>query len=299
YADAELLYKRALAIREKALGRDHPDVATVLHNLSRLYDDQHRYADAAPMAQRALAIWEEAFGPDHPDLATALSGLASLYGKQGRHAEAERLLRRALAIQERALGRDHPNVASSLITLGLLHFRQGQYVDTETLFQQALAIQERALGRDHPAVADTLNDLADLYERQGRYADALPIVRRTMSQLTANGPVAVRVLFHSRAHGLVSAAQARSDSYDVVQPASFSSPAKAISKLAARFAAGSSELAQLVRRDQDLAAEAERLDQAVGAFLSKPAGERSGAAEAGIRKRIEEVKAERARLSQI
>ena len=27
YADAEPLYKRALAIREKALGPDHPDVA--------------------------------------------------------------------------------------------------------------------------------------------------------------------------------------------------------------------------------------------------------------------------------
>ena len=28
YADAEPLYKRALAIDEKALGPDHPDVAT-------------------------------------------------------------------------------------------------------------------------------------------------------------------------------------------------------------------------------------------------------------------------------
>ena len=28
YADAELLYKRALAIREKTLGPDHPSLAT-------------------------------------------------------------------------------------------------------------------------------------------------------------------------------------------------------------------------------------------------------------------------------
>jgi hypothetical protein len=34
YADAELLYKRALAIREKALGSGHPDV-TVLGPGSR------------------------------------------------------------------------------------------------------------------------------------------------------------------------------------------------------------------------------------------------------------------------
>ena len=37
YTDAEPLYKRALAIREKALGPDHPDVATALNNLALLY----------------------------------------------------------------------------------------------------------------------------------------------------------------------------------------------------------------------------------------------------------------------
>jgi tetratricopeptide (TPR) repeat protein len=36
YARAEPLYQRALAIREKALGPDHPDVATSLSNLAQL-----------------------------------------------------------------------------------------------------------------------------------------------------------------------------------------------------------------------------------------------------------------------
>jgi hypothetical protein len=38
--------QRILAIREKALGRDHPDVATALNNLAQLYLSQGRYADA-------------------------------------------------------------------------------------------------------------------------------------------------------------------------------------------------------------------------------------------------------------
>ena len=59
YAEAEPLYKRALAIREKALGPDHPDVATSLNNLALLYDDQGRYADAEPLFKRALAISEK------------------------------------------------------------------------------------------------------------------------------------------------------------------------------------------------------------------------------------------------
>jgi hypothetical protein len=34
YADAVGLYKRELAIKEKALGQDHQDVAEILHNLA-------------------------------------------------------------------------------------------------------------------------------------------------------------------------------------------------------------------------------------------------------------------------
>ena len=46
------------AIREKALGRDHPDVAISLSNLGFLYRDQGRYADAEPLLRRSLAIFK-------------------------------------------------------------------------------------------------------------------------------------------------------------------------------------------------------------------------------------------------
>ncbi len=53
---AEQLYRRSLAIREKALGPDHPDVATSLDNLAKLYQAQGKYAEAEPLLQRSLAI---------------------------------------------------------------------------------------------------------------------------------------------------------------------------------------------------------------------------------------------------
>ena len=46
YAEAEALYKRALEIKEKALGADHPAVAMTLNNLAVLYQGQAKYADA-------------------------------------------------------------------------------------------------------------------------------------------------------------------------------------------------------------------------------------------------------------
>jgi hypothetical protein len=49
YAGAEPLYRRALAIREKAPGPDHPDVATGLNNLGVLLYDKSDYAGAEPL----------------------------------------------------------------------------------------------------------------------------------------------------------------------------------------------------------------------------------------------------------
>jgi len=46
YATAEELYKRALTIREEALGQSHPDVALTLHNLAYLHTTQGKYDSA-------------------------------------------------------------------------------------------------------------------------------------------------------------------------------------------------------------------------------------------------------------
>ena len=79
YTDAEPLFERALAIREKALGAEHPDVAAALNNLAALYRDQGQYAEAEPLFERALAIKEKALGAEHPNVAMSLNGLALLY----------------------------------------------------------------------------------------------------------------------------------------------------------------------------------------------------------------------------
>ena len=152
------------------------------------------------------------------------------------------------------------------------------------------------LGPDHPDVAVSLNNLAVLYGTQSRYADALPIVQRTISQNSASKSVALAVLYGSQSRNLIAPTQALDASYTVLQRSVSSAAGEAISKLAARFAAGTDELAQLVRKDQDLTAEADRLDKSIIAAVSKPPAERNHAMEDQIRKRIDEIKSERDEL---
>lgn len=60
FGDAIPVANEALAIREKALGPEHPDVAASLSNLGLLCLHQGRYAEAEPFLKRALAIYEKA-----------------------------------------------------------------------------------------------------------------------------------------------------------------------------------------------------------------------------------------------
>ena len=111
YTRAELLYQQALAIWERTLGFDHPNVATSLNNLALLYGVQGLYGKAEMLHQRALTIDEKALRPDHPDLATDLSNLAGLYYEQ-KYLKAEPLYQRARVIWEKGLGSEHPTVAA-------------------------------------------------------------------------------------------------------------------------------------------------------------------------------------------
>jgi tetratricopeptide (TPR) repeat protein len=180
YAEAEPLYKRALEIWEKALGPEHPEMATGLINLAALYRAQGRYAEAEPLYKQALEILVKALRPEHFKVATGIAGLAGLYHEQGRYAEAEPLFKRALEIRKKALPAEHPDVATSVNDLATLYDEQGRYAEAEPLYKLALEIQKKALPAEHPDMATNLNNLAELYHNQGRYAEAKPLYKQAL-----------------------------------------------------------------------------------------------------------------------
>src|SRR5262247_820389 len=180
YDEALSLVERALEIRERLLGTEHPDVAAGIDSLAGVYSDRGEYVKAEPLYLRALAIREKALGNDHPDTATGASNLGKLYHYQGKFGEAEPLYKRSLDIREKALGKDHPDTAEVLNNLAALYSAQGKYVEAEPLHQRALDIREKALGKDHPFTAQSLNSLASLYHLLGKYAEAEPLYKRSL-----------------------------------------------------------------------------------------------------------------------
>jgi tetratricopeptide (TPR) repeat protein len=129
---ARPLCERALAIREKALGPDHPHTALSLNLLANLLWSQGDLADARPICERALAICKKALGSDHPDTGTTLHTLVLVLHDQGDLAAAQPLCERALAIREKVLGPEHPVIEGDLEvddgggTYGRGHVRRGR-----------------------------------------------------------------------------------------------------------------------------------------------------------------------------
>ena len=56
YGEADPMYRRAIAIWEKAVGQDHPSVATGLNNLAAVCVNMKKYSEAETLLQRSFEI---------------------------------------------------------------------------------------------------------------------------------------------------------------------------------------------------------------------------------------------------
>lgn len=123
--DSEALYRRALAIRRKALGPDHPAIASSLRNLSEVMLRLGRSEEAQPLVEEALAILTQAFGPDHAAVGECWFSLSRAYDANGRMAEAVDAARNAVATAERG-GQEGFGIARPRMQLGKLRWRLGE-----------------------------------------------------------------------------------------------------------------------------------------------------------------------------
>ncbi|MEL6323708.1 MAG: tetratricopeptide repeat protein, partial [Pseudomonadota bacterium] len=135
---ARELYKQAINLAERTLGRDHPDVGQSLNNLALLQHRDGRPEEALKLLLRAVAIFESSLGAAHLDTATALSNLSGAQVALGDAAAAEQSCCKALNIRQGRLGKNHPTFAESLMQLAQVRHLQGR-------LQDALDEQTRAV----------------------------------------------------------------------------------------------------------------------------------------------------------
>lgn len=189
YAEAEPQLERALELRRRLLGDEHPDTLTSMSDLAVLYRDQSKPAQAESLLAKLLTIRRRVMGEDNPATLENAHELAQVYEEANKYAQAEPLLIKTLAARRRILGEDHPDTLLSMLELGWFYQQQGRYAEGENLEVKALAAQRRILGNDHPETLASMNSLALLYADEGKdaqaealYAEALAIQRRVLGE---------------------------------------------------------------------------------------------------------------------
>ena len=78
FAEAKVLFDRALTLAEKAYGPDHPNVAIRVNDLGRVLQDLGDLQGAKEHYERALTIFQKSRGEDHQYTATVRNNLELL-----------------------------------------------------------------------------------------------------------------------------------------------------------------------------------------------------------------------------
>jgi tetratricopeptide (TPR) repeat protein len=181
------LVERALAIRERLLGRQHPATAASLSLLANLIRDHERPAElptARALMERALEIRERALGPDHPDTGQSLSGLAEIRRDQGELDAARCLAERAMDIRERAFGSDDARTANTLRILGTIVAEQGDLVTARTMLERSHTVWLGAPGANGATKAYSAVYLADVRRRLGEQSAARSLAENALATLS-------------------------------------------------------------------------------------------------------------------
>ena len=99
YVEAEELLQRALTIRSKVLGSEHPETINSLNNLARLREAQGKYVEAGQIFLRIQTDYESILGSEHPYIVNSREDYIALLYKTNNGAAAATLEEHAQAVQ--------------------------------------------------------------------------------------------------------------------------------------------------------------------------------------------------------
>ena len=183
YAEAEPLALQTLEIRERQLGKEHPNTLGMYTNIGSLYNAMERCEDAAQMFEVSLPIKRRVLGLQHPWTGYAMEGLVTAYTGLGRIEDALQLQDERVDLLVTAASR--PDATTSALTRAaqaLLAEDLGEPLDSE----QALAFAQRACdiaeANGSGATWDTLSTLALAQHKTGDSETAVETQVRALEE---------------------------------------------------------------------------------------------------------------------
>ena len=171
-AEAEPVFRAALAQMRLAHAGDHEDIAWLLNNLAWGLHAMGRLDEAAPVYDEALAM-QRRLGTPVVTRSQTQANMAGLAADRGDLDAAERGFREVLAQYEAVYGtRGHAAVARMLNLVGRVVLIRGDVEQALTLTAEALATNRQVVGARHRWTSVSLKTHGDALLAAGRLNEA-------------------------------------------------------------------------------------------------------------------------------
>jgi tetratricopeptide (TPR) repeat protein len=264
FAEAEPLRRRTVAILDQSMGPEHFDVAVALDALAKLLRRTNRSAEAVPLQRRVLAIETKHFGPDSSVVVLGSTKLADALREMKELPEAEAIYRRVLEIESKKPYPDPHATISLLEGLTQILIDSQRWADAEPLVRRMLTLHEKGTDPVELKIAADVSNLAVIDGALGDWTSALAQRRRLsgiffrhrwplMTNPRQDG-VSYRDAFRGHVLAIRKAlpieADGLAESFRMAQWALENDTAGAVEQMSARIAAGSDQIAELLRERQ-------------------------------------------------
>ena len=114
YEEALLYYEKCLAMRQKTLPANHPDLATSHNNIGMVYYSMGEYSKALSYYDKCLDMKQKSLPANHPSLATSYNNIGGVYDSMGEYSKALSHHEKSLQIRHYSLPPHHPDIHNSL-----------------------------------------------------------------------------------------------------------------------------------------------------------------------------------------
>lgn len=198
YREAEPLAREALALRQRLLPPDHPDIGASLNLLGWILHERGERREAEPLLLEAVRRRRADSARAPEALARSLNDLGVLYNATQEYPAATAVLREALAIRRATVGDQHRAVGITANNLAAAFYLQRQLDSAVATQRLALSALQAAVGIDHQRTSVALSNLAAFRRAggdvDGAEADYRVLLERQSRLQGRDHPVTARVI---------------------------------------------------------------------------------------------------------
>ncbi|CAF1101432.1 unnamed protein product [Adineta steineri] len=181
YQEALTYYEKALAMKQRSLPSNHPDLASSYMGIGLVYYNTGDYPKALSYYEKGLVIQQRSLPSNHPDLAYSYNNIGLVYYSLGNYPKARLSHEKALTIRQQSLPSNHPDFGMSYNNIGLVYYSTGNYPKALLSHEKALTIRQQSLPSNHPDLGISYINIGTVYYNMGDYSKALSYYEKALA----------------------------------------------------------------------------------------------------------------------